>query len=94
MVDTSQIQEWARLGAQARIKELTEEIKAILELFPDIEGGALSSSERSEAALPAVAKLMDPAPKRKRSGWSAEKRQAVAVRMKKYWAARRKAKAA
>jgi hypothetical protein len=38
-----------------------------------------------------LALLMDT--KRKRSGWSAAARRAVGLRMKKYWAARKKAEA-
>jgi hypothetical protein len=92
--DIVQIHELAKRGAEARIEELKGEIEAIRKMFPGIEGAAHKSPGRSKATpagSPALAKLMDP--KRKRSGWSAAARRAVGLRMKKYWAARKKAEA-
>jgi hypothetical protein len=81
---TVQIQELARIGAAARLKELAGEIEAIRKAFPDIE-------KRGE--VPA-SRAREPRKARKRSGWSDAARKAVSLRMKKYWAAKRKTAAA
>ena len=72
--------ELERLGAQARLDQLQSEIAAIRRAFPGLGRG------RPPAAA-------GEAPgRRRRSRMSAAARRAVSVRMKKYWAARRKAK--
>jgi hypothetical protein len=88
---TSQIEALARIGAAARLKELTGEIEAIRRAFPGLEKAADVPLPRVKApkAKGAVAKIA-----RKRSGWSAAARKAVGLRMKKYWAARKKTEAA
>ena len=68
----------ARFGAAARLAELDRERAALLRVFPGLRAAAGS----------------DTAGGQKRRGMSAAARRAVSVRMKKYWAARRKAKAA
>jgi hypothetical protein len=70
--------ELERLGAQARLAELQSEIAAIRRAFPGLGRG------RQPAAKAA--------PRRRRSRMSAANRRAVSIRMKKYWAERRKAK--
>jgi hypothetical protein len=70
----------ARLGASARLAELRREEAAIRAAFPDLFRGI----PRSAAST---------APRR-RNHMSAAARKAVSERMTKYWAARRKAKAA
>ena len=82
-----QIQELARVGASARMKELAVEIERIRRAFPDIE-------RLGEVPLPRVRALKANGPVAKkalsRPGWSAAARKAVSLRMKKYWAAKRK----
>ena len=84
-----------KLGAQARLKELETERRAILTALADI--GRAWPAVRRRRARRAV-KPQPPAqaqrPTRKRRTMSAEERKAVSERMKKYWAARTKAKAA
>jgi hypothetical protein len=69
-----------RLGAQARLSALQSEIAAIRRAFPGIGRG---QQYRPEDLAPRRRKVMSPA-----------NRRAVSIRMKKYWADRRKAKAA
>ena len=73
--------ELERLGAQARLDQLSAEIAAIRRAFPGLGRGRRPSA------------VGDAPPRRRRSRMSAAARRAVSVRMKKYWAARRKAKA-
>ena len=79
---------WARRGAEARWNELQAEMAALRKAFPD-----LSKTTRQTVANAArgVADSLDPAPRRKRSKMTAAQKRAVSARMKKYWAARRKA---
>jgi len=88
---TVQIKELARIGAAARLKELAAEIEAIRRAFPGIEtrDDVPSPLARALKANGTMAKKA-----RKRSGWSAAARKAVSLRMKKYWAAKRKTAAA
>jgi hypothetical protein len=72
------LKEYARRGAEARVVELTAELAQIYRAFPGLRRGG------TVAAAPAAA--------RRRRPMSAAQRRAVSQRMKKYWAARRKAK--
>src|SRR5688500_17356203 len=92
------LREYARLGAQARLQELQQEAVEILRNFPDLRGGEspFPKSGRGRARAAGDGGMISsgrPA-KRKRPAMSAAQRKAVSARMKKYWAARRKAKAA
>jgi hypothetical protein len=80
---------WARRGAEARWNELQAEAAALLKTFPDL--ATISKAARRTIAKSArgVADALEP--KRKRSKMSAAQKKAVSARMKKYWAARRKA---
>ncbi len=75
----------ALLGAKARLGELREEQAAILKAFPGLSTGRNAHH---------VAAASVDAPVRRRKGMSAAARKEVSARMKKYWAARRKEKAA
>jgi len=74
------LQQLARLGAKARLAELRSEEAAIRQAFPDLFGRGRQASDGGAARG------------RRRRGMSAAARKAVSARMKKYWAARRKAK--
>lgn len=74
----------ARVGAQARLVELERERALILRAFPGLEASRPGSSPETTAA----------SRPRRRRGMSAAQRKAVSLRMRKYWAARRKEKAA
>jgi len=77
----------ARLGAQARIAELIAEIDAILKAFPNLgKAAARPGRQNIQAETNPVVR------RRKHPRMSAAARKAVSERMKRYWAARRKAK--
>jgi len=85
------LKSYARHGAKARLRELAEEAKQILTIFPDL------SASIDEDELPLNFILRKGARKasvrRRRRKMSAAQRKAVSARMKKYWAARRVASA-
>jgi hypothetical protein len=82
----------ARLGARARLEELQREEAAIRSAFPDLFGARRGRRRRavSNDASGAGALVRQ----RRRGGMSPAARKAASLRMKKYWAERRKAKQA
>jgi hypothetical protein len=78
---TSQMHEFARMGAQARLRTIREEQQAILTVFPELRDGAAPAARTS------------PVRRVRRRRMSAAERRAVGRRMKAYWAERRAAKA-
>jgi hypothetical protein len=79
---------FARAGAQVRLAELMAEIKVIHRAFPGLDGGK-PGGRRSNITTDGDGPK--DAPVRRRRRMSAAERKAVGERMKKYWAARRKA---
>ena len=80
---------YARRGAEARLRELADEAKQLLKVFPDL------SASFDEDELPLNFILRRGARKvarRQRRKMTAAQRKAVGERMRKYWAQRRKAK--
>jgi hypothetical protein len=84
MSNTSTIHEYARMGAASRIAELQAEIAELHKIFPNLEGTA--TTPKGPAQSKALAKLMNPAPKRKRK-LSAAARKAISDAQKRRWAA-------
>lgn len=82
-LSADRIREWAKAGAEAALKQLRAEIIAIERTFPEL---ALPQKRR------AVGRSIKKAEKRART-MSAAARRAISLRMKKYWAERKKAKA-
>lgn len=82
-LSVERLREMARSGAEATLKQLRAEIIAIERTFPEL---AISKGRR------AVGRTVKTARRRTRQ-WSAAARKATSVRMRKYWAERRKAKA-
>jgi hypothetical protein len=82
-MDQQELRRLAQLGAGARLAELERERAALLRLFPGLRAATRRSSSDGTTAT-----------RRKRRGMSAAERKAVSIRMKRYWAQRRKAKAA
>ena len=86
-----EVKRLALIGAQTRLEALNAEIASIHRAFPELSRG------RVKAAATAV---NNDTPRKGRGGrkrnWnmSAEQKRAVSERMKKYWAGRRKEKAA
>ena len=80
------LRQYARRGAEARVAELNAELSQIYRLFPEMR------RRRVPAANAAVNSQTETLPRRRRRrGMTAAQRRAVSARMKKYWAARRKA---
>jgi hypothetical protein len=86
-----EVKQLALIGAQSRLDALNAEIASIVRAFPELSRG------RAKAATTAVG---NSAPRKGRGGrkrnWnmSSDQKRAVSERMKKYWAGRRKEKAA
>ena len=81
-LSTEQLRRLARLGAITRLEQLKQEESAIRAEFPELFG----RGRRADAAVAAAT------PARRRRSMSPAERKAVSERMRKYWAARRKAK--
>jgi len=75
----------ARLGAKARLEELRREEAAIRRAFPDLFRGRGRTEDAAGDGAGGGRRR-----RRRRSRMSAAARKAVSVRMKKYWASRRK----
>ncbi len=84
-LSADKLRELARAGAEATLRNLRAEIVAIERTFPELRL-ARTRTQR------AVRQTVDEAAKRTRR-MSAAARKAVSLRMKRYWAERRKAKA-
>ena len=82
------LKEYARRGAEARVRELQAELADIYRAFPGLRTG------RGATAAASASDNERPARRRRRSTMTAEQRKAVSARMKKYWAERRKSKSA
>jgi hypothetical protein len=91
----------AQLGARARLSQLQEEINELTQAFPDLGGRQAETPIRRRGrrpkAAPETAAQEAEAPQeavaavRKRKPMTAAQKKSVGERMKKYWAARRKA---
>ena len=73
------IKELARLGAENRVAELNAELAELYRAFPELRSGRASATVASDA-------------RRTRKPMTAAQKKAVSIRMKKYWAGRRKEK--
>jgi hypothetical protein len=79
------LKDLARRGAVARLAELKTEEDAILRAFPELRQG-VSYTDDGTTMLPGKRPQ-----RRKRKPMSAAQKRAVGLRMKRYWAQRRKA---
>ena len=81
----NQTQQWARLGAMARLQELDQERAAILRAFPDLRRGrpAAVAGRGGRADVDALG--------RRRRTISQEGRKRMSEGMRKYWAKRKQA---
>ena len=82
-LDRQELYRLARLGAEARLRALEDERTQILRSFPGLKAGSTLAAQSGAAAA---------APARRRRQMSAAERRSVSIRMKKYWAERRKEK--
>ena len=85
-----QLRRLARLGATTRLEQLRQEEAAIRAEFPDLFG----RRRKGAAGAAGTGQAGGGAARRRRAAMSAAGRKAVSERMRKYWAERRKAKAA
>ena len=83
-LNQEQLRRLARLGAMARLEQLRQEEAAIRGEFPELFGRGRQAQARDGQ--------VSRRPRRRRRAMSAAARKAVSVRMRKYWADRRKAK--
>ena len=78
----------AKKGAEHRLQELQAEIVELINGFPHLK----TAQRKKPYPLELEQQDLPHATKRRRRGMSAAQRKSVSARMKKYWAARRKAK--
>jgi hypothetical protein len=98
-LNDEQLRRLARRGAVARLEQIKEEEAAIRAEFPELFGTSAQSGRGRgrRRGRPPASESAAAAPAARRGGrrpMSSAARRAVSVRMKKYWADRRKAKAA
>ena len=79
-LERSEMQRLARIGASARLHQLEQERAALLRAFPGLRAV-------SGAATPAREGTPEP---RRRRRFTAAERKAIAARMRKYWAEKRR----
>ena len=80
----SQAQQWARLGAMARLQEIDQERQAILRAFPELRRGRLAEKSAGRGGRADVDALG-----RRRRTISPEGRKRMSEGMRKYWAKRK-----
>ena len=90
------LKEYARRGAEARVSELTAELQAIYRAFPDLAGRRGPGRRASATSYTDDGQTVGPdddvaRKRRRRKPMTAAQKKAVGERMKKYWAARKKA---
>jgi len=89
---SSHILELARKGAEHRYAELKSEMAALVKSFPGVAARTSRQASRTVSSVRSVIAAEAPKARRRARKMSAAARKAVSLRMKKYWAARRKAK--
>jgi hypothetical protein len=88
-MDRQELRRLAQIGAAARLAELERERATLLRLFPGLRA---TSGRRSGTSNTVASDGTGRGRRRRRRGMSPAARKAVSIRMKRYWAARRKAK--
>lgn len=91
-LSTEQLMNMARHGAAAMIAELKTQIAEIERAFPSARAARRATGRIASGVSSSFSAGAKRRPRRARK-MSAAQRKAVSVRMKKYWAARRAAKA-
>jgi hypothetical protein len=79
------LKDLARRGAVARLAELKAEAAAILRTFPDLRGTGRGIANTDDGTT-----ILPGRKQRRRKPMTAAQRRAVGIRMKAYWAKRRK----
>jgi hypothetical protein len=83
------LKEYARRGAEARIAELRAELAEIYRAFPGLRRGG-GTAAADDAAAGGGGRRRRRKGTRKRRGMSEAQKRAVSLRMKRYWADRKK----
>jgi hypothetical protein len=83
------LKSYARRGAEARLRELAEEAKRLLTVFPDLSASFDADELPLNFILRKGARKSVTVLRRHRRKMTAAQRKAVSARMKKYWAERR-----
>ena len=86
-LNQEQLRRLARLGAVARLEQLRQEEAAIRGEFPELFGRGRQRQRNNSAA----GSTESPTRRRRRRKMTAAQKKAVSMRMRKYWAERRKA---
>jgi len=86
-MDQQELRRLARIGAASRLAELERERAELLRLFPGLRA-SVTSAATDEGESPTRGALRRGRSRR----MSAANRKAVSIRMKRYWAERRRAK--
>jgi hypothetical protein len=89
----SDLRAWAVKGAEQRLLEIAEEARAIFQAFPELREQGRGFNLQPDGAAGTKPTARRGRTPRRRSPMSAAARKAVGLRMKKYWADRRKAAA-
>lgn len=84
-LERSEMQRLARMGASARLHQLEQERAALLRAFP-----GLRSTPGEAAPAPREGSGQAQPKARRRRRFTAAQRKAIAARMRKYWAEKRK----
>jgi hypothetical protein len=85
--------EFARRGAESRLRELVDELRMLTAAFPHLR----DSFDADELPINFILRRgrdkaeAQPAKRRRRVTWTAAQRKAVSARMRRYWAKRRRA---
>jgi len=82
----NQMRELARLGAEIRLRELKQEVAALLEHFPDLKKPAIGALVRETPSSARPSRTASGAPVRRRK-LSAEARERIRQAQFKRWAA-------
>jgi hypothetical protein len=81
----------ARRGAEHRYAELKAEMASLTKTFPGLAAKVGKQISRTASRASTAAKMEAPKLRRRARRMSSAARKAVSLRMKKYWAGRRKA---
>jgi len=90
-IENTMLRIYAQAGANARLDEIRHEMESIYRTFPALRSGGTASRSEVHVSPPGAREVQRP---RKRRKLTAAERKAIGLRMKKYWAERRKARAA
>jgi len=84
----------ARKGAETRFRELVQEARLLLGSFPHLKDAFDADELPIAFRLRSASERDERRAMGRRAKWNAAQRRAVSLRMKKYWAERRKSKKA